>query len=285
MSYIPNIIHFVYGLTKHFGGKPFNIINYLSIKSAFEVNKPEKIFFYYCYEPNGYWWNLVQQYITPIKIIAPDSVYGRKLCHYAHQADIIRLHLLYRFGGIYLDMDTICIKPFTPLRHNKLVLGVQGKDEGLCNAVILASKGSIFLKAWLENYTNFQSKGKDQYWSDHSVGLPLYLSMDRSLKKEVQVVPYDYFFYPLYTLEGLTLLFEKASVFKNAYCYHLWESMSYKKYLSKINEKNILKNDTTYNLVARTFIKNTRLPRIFKGKKNHSRYLKLYENKVHIFLE
>ena len=48
---IPNIIHFIYGLDPSFGGKPFMLFHYLAIKSAYEVNKPDKIYFVYAYEP------------------------------------------------------------------------------------------------------------------------------------------------------------------------------------------------------------------------------------------
>lgn len=54
---IPNIIHFVFGLEPDFGGKVFCLVHYLAIKSALLVNKPDKIFLYYCYEPKGnMWW-------------------------------------------------------------------------------------------------------------------------------------------------------------------------------------------------------------------------------------
>ena len=46
---IPNIFHFIFGLTEDFGGKPFNIIHYLAIKSAYDLNNPDSINFYYKY--------------------------------------------------------------------------------------------------------------------------------------------------------------------------------------------------------------------------------------------
>jgi hypothetical protein len=30
---------------------------YIAVKSAYDVNKPDKIYFYYFYEPYGYWWD------------------------------------------------------------------------------------------------------------------------------------------------------------------------------------------------------------------------------------
>ena len=46
---VPNIIHFIFGLEKKFGNRPFSIFHYLAIKSAYEINEPDKIYFYYKY--------------------------------------------------------------------------------------------------------------------------------------------------------------------------------------------------------------------------------------------
>ena len=119
---IPNNIHIIYGLAENFGwdeyehfvrevGKnmkrpaadSFNIMRYLAIKSAYEVNKPDNIFFYYCYEPHGEWWERAKKYITPIRVEPPKEIFGNPIKSYAHQADVIRLQLLIEEGGIYLD--------------------------------------------------------------------------------------------------------------------------------------------------------------------------------------
>jgi hypothetical protein len=52
-DFIPNIIHFIFGLKEQI--EEFELYRYIAIKSAYEVNKPDKIFFYYYYEPYGYW--------------------------------------------------------------------------------------------------------------------------------------------------------------------------------------------------------------------------------------
>ena len=52
---IPNIIHFVFGLKPQ--NEEFMFAYYLSILSSYIVNKPEKIYFYYHYEPYGKWWD------------------------------------------------------------------------------------------------------------------------------------------------------------------------------------------------------------------------------------
>jgi hypothetical protein len=48
---------------------------------------------------------------------------------------------------------------------------------------------------------------------------------------------------------------EYKDIINNNYCIHLWDTYSHN-YLKNINEENIYKNDTLYNIIARKFIKN-----------------------------
>ena len=52
---IPNKLHFVFGLSEDFGLKPWSFCHYLSVKSAIELNNPEKVYLYYKYKPTGEW--------------------------------------------------------------------------------------------------------------------------------------------------------------------------------------------------------------------------------------
>jgi hypothetical protein len=254
---IPNIIHFIYGLSPDFGGKPFVLAHYLAIKSAFEVNKPEKIYFHYVYSPAGEWWERAKQYLTLTKMEPVESIFGNQLHHFAHQADVARLTILIEKGGIYLDMDTICVKPFHPLRKYPFVIGRQGYGKtlfGLCNAVMMAEKNAVFLTEWLHQYKTFRSNGFDDYWDEHSVVVPYLLSHAPALRSSFHVESYKSFHYPLHDQEGLTRMFEETHVFKGAYCHHLWESISYHSYLKLLTVDSIFKHESTYNNIAKRFL-------------------------------
>lgn len=252
---IPDIFHFCYGLTEDFGGKPYSLVHYLAVKSAFELNKPEKIFFYYTYEPNGEWWEKTKKLAELIKVDPPSEIFGNPLIHVAHKADILRLNVLLENGGIYMDLDTICNKPFSPLLNNKFVIGKQGRwrKMGLCNAVMMSEKNSEFIKIWLNEYRSFRSKGRDKYWAEHSVEVPMLLA-----KKHPDLLhtePYNSFHYPLYYPMSLKKLFVQSRTYPDAYCHHLWEGGSWEKYLKDLSVENIQSTDTTYNLIARRFLK------------------------------
>jgi len=251
---IPNLFHFCYGLSRDFGGKPFSLVHYLAVKSAKEVNKPEEIFFYYSYEPEGEWWDRTKELVSLKKIAAPAEIFGNPLYHVAHKADIIRLQYLIETGGIYMDLDTISKKPFTPLLKNKFVIGKQGKwrNMGLCNAVMMSEKNSEFAKIWFEEYRTFRSKGKDKYWAEHSVSVPLKLS--KKFPSLLHIEKYNSFHFPLYYSLSLKDLFVNSKDYPQAYCHHLWEGGSWDLYLRDLTVDQILRIDTTYNIIARRFL-------------------------------
>lgn len=253
---IPNIFHFIFGLGPDFGNKEFCLVHYLAVKSAYVINKPKKIYLYYTYEPKqNKWWEKTKELVEMEYITPPDEVYGNKLIHVAHKADVIRLQKLIQRGGIYLDVDTICVKPFHSLRSYSFVMGEEKKQDkikGLCNAVMLSAKGALFPQLWLETYKTFRSKGFDDFWAEHSVHIPYKLSQKiPDQEKEIHIEPYTSFFHPYYTPDGLDDMFVRNRVFQEAYCHHLWESFAYNQYFKTITPEYIKATDTTYNLLAR----------------------------------
>ena len=298
---IPNNIHIIYGLAENFGwdeyehfvrevGKnmkrpaadSFNIMRYLAIKSAYEVNKPDNIFFYYCYEPHGEWWERAKKYITPIRVEPPKEIFGNPIKSYAHQADVIRLQLLIEEGGIYLDSDTLCLKPLTPLLEDGgFVMGQEGNEAKLCNAVMLSEKGSEFAKEWLSRYVDFD----DDNWAGHSIELPYRLS--KEYPNLIRVMNNKAFTWPLYHSEHLRWFYRNGvsyvpcdysdgvvstmggtlttdEDFSESYVIHLWAGKSVTNEFVKdfpdnpmedwMTVDNIRNIDTPFNKLARRFL-------------------------------
>lgn len=274
---IPNIFHFVFGMAPDFGGKPFSLVHYLSVKSALTLNQPEAAIFHYQYEPSGEWWEKAKPLLTLNQVKAPESIMGNPLLHVAHKADVIRLQALKETGGIYLDLDTISVRPLTSLYDHQFIIGQElkaafvprnwrqklkqklgwmkknsGDSTGLCNAVLLAEKNSRFVNRWLEEYKSFRSTGRDKYWNEHSVLVPQRLAAEFP-DELTQLGPYA-FHYPLYDKQGLAMMFAEQHSFPEAYVHHLWESFAWEPYMSVLSPEMILEKDTTYNLIARKFL-------------------------------
>ncbi len=153
---IPNICHFVFGLREQ--EEDFKFCHYLAVLSASAINKPTRILFHYTFEPSGRWWDLTKsiENLELVHIVAPSYIGNKPLACAQHKADIVRLNVLYQHGGIYLDIDTICVRSWEDLLDYDIVLGKEEEDSGvsagICNAVILSSPRSRFLAEWLIRY-------------------------------------------------------------------------------------------------------------------------------------
>jgi mannosyltransferase OCH1-like enzyme len=121
---IPKIVHFVYGLRDP--DPTLDLIHYTSIKSAHDVLKPDKIMFHYHYMPVGANFERALPMLTLNQVPMVTNVFDRPVSHYAHKADVVRLQVLEEFGGIYLDLDLISLKPVDHLLDREFIMAQEG---------------------------------------------------------------------------------------------------------------------------------------------------------------
>src|SRR5215475_10420182 len=112
---IPKILHYCFGMSPDFGGKPWSLIHHVCVRSAVRHIRPSEVFLYCEYEPSGPWWELTRPLVTVQKIEGPRAIFGNPLLHPAHQADVVRVEKLLETGGIYLDADVFVHKSFDAL--------------------------------------------------------------------------------------------------------------------------------------------------------------------------
>ena len=175
VSRIPRVLHYTFGMAADFGGKPWSLVHHVCLTSAITHIRPERVLFYCEYEPTGAWWELSRAMVTLVKIAAPREIFGNPLAHVAHRSDVVRLQKLIENGGIYLDADVLVQRDFDDLLGESTVLGREG-EVGMANAVILAEPNAPFLLRWLDAYRTFRSRGRDEFWNEHSVALPARLA-------------------------------------------------------------------------------------------------------------
>ena len=248
---IPNIIHFVFGLKPQ--TEEFLFVYYLSVLSAYIVNKPEKIFFYYHYEPHGEWWDRLKIKIPVLileKVELPTHIGNKEIKHFAHKADWIRMNKLYERGGIYMDIDTISVRGYNNLLNNKTVLGYEiKKDELICNAVMMTIPNSPFFDIWLQEYEKeFDPNG----WGEASIHLPG--KINKRYPDLAMVLSENTFFRP-YATEGRAIFEEKnVGIHPDAITLHLWESYTIN-YLKEIYDFQWI-NDNKETLYGQIVFKN-----------------------------
>jgi inositol phosphorylceramide mannosyltransferase catalytic subunit len=79
------------------------------------------------------------------------------------RADILRLEILYRHGGVYLDTDLECLRPIDPELEGEEFVGVCHKPGRITNTAIAAAEQHPLLERALE-----QVRPMDMYWTNAS---------------------------------------------------------------------------------------------------------------------
>ena len=220
---IPKTINYFFGLREDFCGKPFATFHYLNILTAWKLNPEYKINVYYYYKPNCWQFDALSTFCNVIKLDSvPDSLAGKQIPFGEMACGYLRVSKLLEEGGIYLDTDVVCIKPFDDLLDEKCVMGLEYSNKqtwGLCDAVILAEQGSEFMRLWKKNYEkNFYP----EYWSMDAVIVPYDIAIKNH--KTIRMVPTDFFFKFPWDEVGDNLIFKWVSPLDYAYCLHLYES-------------------------------------------------------------
>lgn len=250
---IPNLLHVVFGLAPDFGGRPFSLVHALALRSAMDLNRFDATLVHCAHEPTGPLWNDLRPRLEVVPVTPPTEVFGRPVRRIEHQADLVRLDALLRHGGVYLDLDTISVRPLAPLFDHACVLGREetpgSRIRGLCNAVILAEPGSAFLARWRDAYRTFDG----DYWHVHSVVVPRLLA-DRAPAGEVHLEPPATFFCPSWDDAGLADLFERDVDFPGARVHHLWAGRSWTPHLQHFSVERLRHGRSTYARLARPWL-------------------------------
>jgi len=85
--------------------------------------------------------------------------------HNIQRADAIRPFILYHYGGLYMDMDTICLKNFDNVFKKKGVYIFESAHFGYTNAMMASSRKHPFWKIYID--LMIQNKNKKFYQTHH----------------------------------------------------------------------------------------------------------------------
>lgn len=274
ISPIPNVVHFTWGLAPGSISR-MSFMNYLAIRSALESLRPDELKLHYAYlDENDPWLMRIREkhHITLVQHDMareyPEQVKQR--WKVSHLADALRLDILFKEGGIYLDMDVISLRPFDDIRHGErdVVLGHEGGDRrGLCNAVILARPNASFIARWIESYRDF-SPGE---WNYHSVLLPKKLQSMPEHRTQVCPLSPTAFFWPTWTKKHVRYLHEPISdeeaeelermveangggLYANQLAYHAWNQVARSPYLQHLTPEIVRDKNTRFNVLVRRFV-------------------------------
>ena len=211
-----NICHFVFGMKEQ--TEDFLFCYYIAVYSAYVINNPDILYFYYHYLPYGKWWDKLKLIPNIIleKIDIPTHIGSKEIKKTAHKADWVRMNMLYDRGGIYLDIDTICIKAWKHLLKNDVVLGKEIPNNGICNAIMFSKPKSEFFKIWLDKYeSHFNPDG----WREASIDLPETLA--KKYPNLLTLKKHDIFFLPSFN-KVIDIFVNNKEISDNLISLHLW---------------------------------------------------------------
>ena len=161
-----------------------------------------------------------------------------KVKDYAEKANILRYEILYQFGGLYVDTDFQCLKPFDVFNDNyDFYCGIAPLDcDVLCinNALIGSVPGHPILKHSIDNikFHNNSRRGENRSGPVHLTKSFWYVVNNILSEEEISniiALPTTYF-YPLglkdKNLESLEKFINK---FPEAFGIHFWDATWTKK--------------------------------------------------------
>ncbi|KAK4147282.1 uncharacterized protein C8A04DRAFT_24524 [Dichotomopilus funicola] len=239
---IPNLIHFICLIKP--GNEIVPFLHFAAVASAKSILRPDKIILHLNGNPQGPWWERIRPLVDEIKLVALPThwrhdkpIYNPEKPHhyYSHMSDHIRLHALAEIGGIYLDLDTITIRPVNDLLQHEFVIGKETCSpldpvrHRLGSAVLMAAPGSAFLLEWMRRYPEVYDSAD---WASAATLLPATISQEQP-GLPVNVVPETAFF--SVNWDDVAGIFEEPrSVDPEARILHLWQNMSWEKYFKRI---------------------------------------------------
>ncbi|XP_067649563.1 uncharacterized protein [Haliotis asinina] len=155
---VTNIVH----VTWFNGPKELMFHHFVSLLSIRKVLKPKRLLFWYTVKPEGIYWNQTVERLpelTPVHRTLPTTILGSPVNDSKQQADVARLEVVMEYGGIFIDINLIVVKPFTPLFKYNVTMGYEAPGK-LGTGIIVAKPWAEFLKLWYRGIATSKDASK-----------------------------------------------------------------------------------------------------------------------------
>ena len=178
---IPNIAHQIW-----LGGGVLKWEYLLSMLAIRFVLRPEQYLLHFDLKPEDTpQWACACSLAQCVHASSPQKIYNKPLNRVQHRSDVLRLDLLSRHGGIYLDHDAFVVRHEAmhelrtscdaPLIAGKQVEQTRSKlaiEARMNNGVMMAAPDAKILQLWKESYRDY----KGGSWDFNSCEVPLRLA-------------------------------------------------------------------------------------------------------------
>jgi hypothetical protein len=248
---IPNTVHFIYPVWPN--TRPLSYVNYIAVKLAIKVQKPDRVKFWINKDPEpSVWWDKIKE-LVDVVYTPMDGVYRNVKIEWPQlQSDVTRLQILQREGGIYLDTDMLLQRPvdlFFTLETD-FIMGLEPGDKSACNALMMAKPEAKVIGRWLDRMPEAL---QSTTWAQGGVVTPYELwKEDKFL---IQMMP-AHFFCPLDLSENWlfspALVEEASERVQNSYSVHVFETY-HRDIVKDITPEWCERNDSLFSRYAAIF--------------------------------
>jgi hypothetical protein len=240
------------------GYRTYSIIQYLAVRAALDMNPGYKLLIYNDEEPvNNEWWELTKRYATVLRIKPPKIINGKTIPYAQHIADIMRICIIYEFGGIYIDADLLMVKPLEILlssvqKETDLVM-CKETDNKIWNGFIATKEPrNCFLERWIKEYeTKYGDEIGGCWWAGLSVETPMRLykesENDLHLVDTHNFLPFGFYDDTIYREDW------SEGVYNSSFGLHLWETEAEKRGVLPKNKDWFLQHPSS--IFAKSFAK------------------------------
>ncbi|XP_037510365.1 uncharacterized protein LOC119387130 [Rhipicephalus sanguineus] len=154
-TFVPNIVHFI-----RLGDAPLSFIEVVSIRAAWLQQKPDSLMIHCnnCSATTGSEnWKHIKDIprLTLSYVEKPETIFGIEISCIQHASDVVRIRVLRKYGGIYLDSDSYIVKSLDKYRRYEAAIGWPPR-QNIGNQVIVAHKRSEFLRLYCESYRKYR---------------------------------------------------------------------------------------------------------------------------------
>ena len=219
---IPKIIHLIY-----INERPLKDYNYACINSVIDIMHNYHIIIHNDIPPiDKRWEALLKNDNVIVNNISRVKMYDYMPVNYVqYESDIIRLQILYKYGGIYMDTDMFMVKNITPIFDNNYSFYYcKEKSGALINCVMASVKKNGFIDYLL---SGIKISLRNDIWAWHTRDFPkmilekyIYLKS----KYNIHILDSDNFC-PIHW-ENMDILYDpNYIILENTYGIHLFETI------------------------------------------------------------
>lgn len=153
--------------------------------------------------------------------------------NYGAKSDIARYEILQRFGGIYLDTDFECVKPFDNLCNLSFFAGNGHVDTPeIFNSIIGSEPNGKIINSFVEELLKIKNFNDDINGVMNTTG-PYYITKQffNNIDDNSVIFPTKFFFpfpatdrFKVRNYSETAKKYVKTFINENTYCIHLWQT-------------------------------------------------------------